>query len=272
VQQQERKHYSERVLKSLHAGGYIETLWNTKKPQHQQQGWTLKGNTWSPWYTNLRPLGDSPNLVNDIAYAMNSIIRDDVPGLTRLVGIEMAGIHLATATAMFSGRGCRRMKYSYTRPLPGKKVRTPEQARERLADMSANPHEYGQKEMVEGLLGDDEVICLFDDMVTSAGSKLISRDIVNYELVRRGLEGCAIDHVAVVLDREQGAAEELANHGMTLHALIKFKTDGLDLLKGAMHPEEHAFISDFQADPDKYQDPDLQRRIIADANRMMGRG
>ncbi|TKJ17649.1 hypothetical protein CEE44_03910 [Candidatus Woesearchaeota archaeon B3_Woes] len=275
MQIEERQEGAQRVLKDLYRKGYIETLYNTQKPRHQQGGWLLMSCEWSPWYFNLRPVGASPEIVSDISFLMNHMVRDEVPGVTQITGIEMAGIPLVSAMAVAQGPGCELIPYSYTRSFPGRyaKPTNLEDAKSVLSLMDEE-YGYGSKELVEGRFHNGDIICITDDMVTTFASKAIAKLKVEYELRRRGVEDVSLDHVAVVLDREVGAAEEAEKLGMYLHALIKFNTYGLGWLKDDMIPEEHELICDYQKDPKKYSYADgetLRQKVIDEANRIMGR-
>ncbi|MFH1325257.1 MAG: hypothetical protein ABIH49_00605 [archaeon] len=261
------------VVTELYREGFIQTLYNTESEKHQGEGWTLKSGIWSPWFLNLRPLGDSPQLANYISSAMNRMIRGNVPGLTKMVGIEMAGVPLVASIGTVTGYGCEFIPYAYTRPFPGgEKPRTPEEAVEILSRMGAPNYKYGQKELVEGSLREGDVLCITDDMVTNFGSKLIARHILEHEIQRRGiyLENVKIDDVAVVLDREQGGAEEAKKYGMRLHSLVKFKTQGLEYLEEAMHPGEFVLIADYQQNPERYQNRDMQKEVLEMAAKVRG--
>lgn len=268
---QEKEVRSRRILEGLYREGYIESIFTTKNPRFFE-GWTLKNGMWSCWYFNLRPVGASPELVADIAESMNLMTQDNVPGLTQILGIEMAGVPLVSAigtAGRFKDPRCRFIPYSYTRALPGgSKPRNPQELEERLTKMEIQ-FGYGGKELVEGKFRESEVICIVDDMVTDFGSKLMAKMMLGYELKGRGVEKYSANHVAVVLDREQGAAEEAMKHNMHLHPLIRFKTDGLGWLKNVMHPEEHELITGYQSDPKQYQGQDnlLRLRAIEAANK-----
>jgi len=264
---EERQEFAKRILSDLYRNAYIETLYNTEEEKFQREGWTLVSGQWSPWYFNLRPVGASPRIVSDIAYAMNHLVRDKVPGLAQIVGIEMAGVPLVSAIGLSSGPGCELIPYAYTRPLEAK-IRSAEGVKEKLAKFK---FDYGHKSLVEGRFEDGDVLCIVDDMVTNFGSKLITRAILEYEMEIRGIKNVGINHVAVVLDREQGGAEEAAKNGMQLHPLIKFKTDGLGWLKDIMLPEEHALISDYQQDPKKYQNKELREKVLAEVAKIRGK-
>jgi orotate phosphoribosyltransferase len=263
----EKQERARKILEGLYHLGYVETIYNTEKERHQKEGWTLKNGSWSPWYFNLRPVGASPRVVSDIAYAMNHMIREEVPGVTQIVGVEMAGVPLVSAIG--TATDCEFIPYAYTRPLKTK-ARTVEDARRTLADLRGDRPTYGGKELVEGRFKDGDVVCITDDMVTNFASKAIARMILECDLEGRGVGNVDITHAAVVLDREQGAAEEAKKYGMSLHALIKFKTDGLGWLKEVMIPEEYQLITDFQEDPNKYQDKGLQEKVLAEAKRLRG--
>ena len=103
MQSEVRQEFAERVLKDLYNHGFIETLYNTEDKKHQREGWELKNGSWSPWYFNLRPVGAIPRVVSDIAYVMNHMIRDEVPDLDQIAGIEMAGVPLVSAIGTASG-------------------------------------------------------------------------------------------------------------------------------------------------------------------------
>ena len=155
--------------------------------------------------------------------------------------------------------------YGYTRPLK-QKVRTPEEAVQLLGQ--GDVHGYGEKDLVEGRFKDGERICIVDDMVTDFASKLIARYIIEHELDGRGIKNFFVEHVAVVLDREQGAEAEAAKYCMQMHSLIKFKTDGLVWLKDIMRPQEYALINYFVNDPKRFQDKTLQQRVLEEAAQM----
>lgn len=250
MQTAEKQERAKNILLDLYRGGFVETIYNTQNEKHQKEGWILKSGIWSPWYFNLRPVGACPKLVSDIAFVMNHMIRDEVPNLDQMLGIEMAGVPLVSAIATARGPGCQLISYSYTRALPGAiKPRKPEDAKRMLEEMDIE-FGYGGKNLVEGRFQQGDVVCITDDMVTSFGSKLIAKLFLKYELKGRGIEGITADHVAVVLDREQGAEEEATRQGMHLYSLIRFKTDGLGWLKDIMAPQEHDLISRYQEDPE----------------------
>lgn len=72
---------------------------------------------------------------------------------------------------------------------------------------------HGIQSLADGVLSEDagKVAILFDDLTTKGESKIIAAQ----KLRQCGL---IVQDVVVLLDREQGGREELAYHGLTLHA------------------------------------------------------
>ena len=73
--------------------------------------------------------------------------------------------------------------------------------------------EYGTGNRIEGRLDEGEPVVVIEDVATTGAS---ARDAV--EALRAA--GAAVDRVLVVVDREEGAAELLADHGVELEALV----------------------------------------------------
>ena len=80
------------------------------------------------------------------------------------------------------------------------------------------PKDHGTKQGVEGLAPGESVsgrrVVMIDDVTTTAGSTVKAIDAAR-------AEGAIIDHAISVLDREEGAAENLANIGVTLHWVLR---------------------------------------------------
>lgn len=78
------------------------------------------------------------------------------------------------------------------------------------------PKEHGTKATVEGAYEAGMMVCLFDDLITKATSKLAA--IKTLETV-----GLRVKDVCVIVDREQGGREELAENGYILHAAFSLR-------------------------------------------------
>ncbi len=230
------------VVRELYRRGMIRTWW-----RDGPAGWRLISGLWSPLYIQLRPLLSHPDLLRTIGVAMDDMIRREVPLATRLVGIAMAGIPVAVAIGLSGDWPC-----AMTRKLEG--VRS-------LAELEQAVETYGEHAVVEGELRQGDRLVLVDDLVTKFDSKLIAAAQVRREAEKRDLSAVECRNVAVVFDREQGAAEAAAEHGMRLHALIPFKSKGLAWLESQMSEREFEVIADYLCDAKPYQDKGKQAAL-----------
>ena len=73
--------------------------------------------------------------------------------------------------------------------------------------------EYGTGNRIEGALEDGEEVVVIEDIATTGQSAV---DAV--EALREA--GAVVDRVLVVVDREEGAREHLADHGVEMGALV----------------------------------------------------
>jgi len=73
--------------------------------------------------------------------------------------------------------------------------------------------EYGTGNRIEGALDDGEEVVVLEDIATTGQSAI---DAV--EALREA--GAVVDRVMVVVDRQEGAAENLAEHGIELESLV----------------------------------------------------
>ena len=73
--------------------------------------------------------------------------------------------------------------------------------------------EYGTTNRIEGDLADGEEVVVLEDVATTGQSAVEA-----VEALREA--GAVVDRVLVVVDREEGARENLAEHGIELEALL----------------------------------------------------
>lgn len=243
--------YGKRITCLLYDEGMIET-WARNKPE----GWTLVSGIWSPFYINLRPLGSKQNskeILNEIGSAMGAVIKQDIPYISRIVGLYIAGIPLASAITLTVG-----IPSCFGRHLPG--IKTEQEFYKRLPDLRKELEEHGQHGLVEGDFCDGDKIAIVDDLVTKFNTKLLARAQIQ-EAAKDKKVSVSCKDVVVLIDREQGAKEVAEKNGMRLWSLIPFKTKGIQWLKDRMEPLEFETVTDYLKDENKYQNKKLQKEL-----------
>jgi uridine monophosphate synthetase len=146
---------------------------------------TLKSGLKSPIYIDLRHIITYPKLLADIAQAYLPILSS--LQFSRIAGLPYAAIPIATAISLAG---------NYPMIYPRKEVKT-----------------YGTKAEIEGEYHARETVVVIDDLATTGGSK--------FEAIEKltGV-GLIVKDVVVLVDRQSGAKESLAQAGYAMHAVL----------------------------------------------------
>lgn len=161
-----------------------ELIKRIKETAYLEGDFTLRSGKKSKYYLDKYLFETCPDILKALGQEFAKYITDDV---TLIAGAELGGVALAAATAMQTGKNWVIIRNA-------KKG-------------------YGTGKMVEGVLNKGDVVLLVEDIATTGGQVIEAARVITEA-------GAKVDKVVCVVDRRQGAEENITGAGYKFGSIL----------------------------------------------------
>ena len=161
-----------------------ELICRVKETSYLEGDFTLRSGKKSKYYMDKYLFETCPDILKALGETFAKHVTDDV---TLIAGAELGGVALAAATAIETGK-----KWIIVRN---------------------SKKDYGTSKMVEGVLKAGDVVLLVEDIATTGGQVLEATKIITEA-------GAAVKKIVCVIDRKQGARENIEAAGHVFDSII----------------------------------------------------
>ena len=161
-----------------------ELISRVKETSYLEGDFTLRSGKKSKYYMDKYLFETCPDILKALGEEFGKHVSDDV---TLIAGAELGGVALAAATAMAADKNWIIVRNS-------KKG-------------------YGTSKMVEGVLQAGDVVLLVEDIATTGGQVIEAAKIITEA-------GATVKKIVCVIDRKQGAGENIAEAGFDFESIM----------------------------------------------------
>lgn len=155
-----------------------------KDAAYLEGDFVLRSGKRSKYYLDKYLFETCPDILEELGKEFAKYATDEV---SLIAGAELGGVALAAATAMQTGKNWIIVRNS-------KKG-------------------YGTGKMIEGLLKPDDVVLLVEDIATTGGQVVEAAKIITDA-------GAKVKKIVAVIDRKQGAQENISKAGYEFESLL----------------------------------------------------
>ena len=161
-----------------------ELIKRIKETAYLEGDFVLRSGKRSKYYLDKYLFETCPDILKALGEEFAKYVTDDV---TLIAGAELGGVALAAATAMAADKNLCIIRNS-------KKC-------------------YGTGKLVEGVLKAGDVVLLVEDIATTGGQVVEAAGVITEA-------GAAVKKIVCVIDRKQGAAENIAAAGYKFESIL----------------------------------------------------
>jgi orotate phosphoribosyltransferase len=161
-----------------------ELIKRIKETAYLEGDFTLRSGKKSKYYLDKYLFETCPDILKVLGKEFAKYVTSDV---TLIAGAELGGVALAAATSLATGKNWVIVRNS-------KKG-------------------YGTGKLIEGVLKEGDVVLLVEDIATTGGQVLEAARVITEA-------GATVKKIVCVIDRKQGAGENITNAGYKFESIL----------------------------------------------------